>query len=193
MSKVSGSDSKNPLYCSFCGKSQHEVRKLIAGPTVFICDECVDLCMDIIREENKSSLTKSSDSIPTPIERLLTEDGIRIVKIFLHISADEQIRRFKDRVANTLGDEADTRIDGLLKLDQRLLGVELVVVGDYLQLPAGNAAVRIRPLGQILEGLEADLADARSAAGQGVDIGDLDGVLGNRGQRSDHCGYHSAE
>ena len=68
MSKVGGSDSKNSLYCSFCGKSQHEVRKLIAGPTVFICDECVDLCMDIIREENKSSLTKSSDSIPTPKE-----------------------------------------------------------------------------------------------------------------------------
>src|SRR5262245_61759546 len=68
MSKVSGSDSKNTLYCSFCGKSQHEVRKLIAGPTVFICDECVELCMDIIREENKSSLVKSRDGIPTPKE-----------------------------------------------------------------------------------------------------------------------------
>src|SRR5436305_1554755 len=67
MSKV-GSDSKNTLYCSFCGKSQHEVRKLIAGPTVFICDECVELCMDIIREENKSSLVKSRDGIPTPKE-----------------------------------------------------------------------------------------------------------------------------
>ena len=53
MSKSSGSDSKNTLYCSFCGKSQHEVRKLIAGPTVFICDECVELCMDIIREETQ--------------------------------------------------------------------------------------------------------------------------------------------
>jgi ATP-dependent Clp protease ATP-binding subunit ClpX len=66
--KVTGSDSKNTLYCSFCGKSQHEVRKLIAGPTVFICDECVELCMDIIREENKSSLVKSRDGIPTPKE-----------------------------------------------------------------------------------------------------------------------------
>ena len=55
MSKSSGGDSKNTLYCSFCGKSQHEVRKLIAGPTVFICDECVELCMDIIREENKTT------------------------------------------------------------------------------------------------------------------------------------------
>ena len=68
MTKVVGSDSKNTLYCSFCGKSQHEVRKLIAGPTVFICDECVELCMDIIREENKSSLVKSRDGIPTPKE-----------------------------------------------------------------------------------------------------------------------------
>jgi ATP-dependent Clp protease ATP-binding subunit ClpX len=71
MSKISGSgggESKNTLYCSFCGKSQHEVRKLIAGPTVFICDECVELCMDIIREENKSSLVKSGDGVPTPLE-----------------------------------------------------------------------------------------------------------------------------
>ena len=68
MNKVGGNDLKNTLYCSFCGKSQHDVRKLIAGPTVFICDECVELCMDIIGEENKSSLTKSSDSIPTPKE-----------------------------------------------------------------------------------------------------------------------------
>ena len=68
MSKVGGSESKNTLYCSFCGKSQHEVRKLIAGPTVFICDECVELCMDIIREENKGSLVKSRDGVPTPSE-----------------------------------------------------------------------------------------------------------------------------
>ena len=68
MSTNSGSDSKNTLYCSFCGKSQHEVRKLIAGPTVFICDECVELCMDIIREETKSTGFKSSDGVPTPRE-----------------------------------------------------------------------------------------------------------------------------
>jgi len=61
-------DSKNTLYCSFCGKSQHEVRKLIAGPTVFICDECVELCMDIIREETKSAGLKASDGVPTPKE-----------------------------------------------------------------------------------------------------------------------------
>jgi ATP-dependent Clp protease ATP-binding subunit ClpX len=65
---TNGESSKNTLYCSFCGKSQHEVRKLIAGPTVFICDECVELCMDIIREENKTSMVKSSDGVPTPAE-----------------------------------------------------------------------------------------------------------------------------
>jgi ATP-dependent Clp protease ATP-binding subunit ClpX len=68
MNKSSGGDSKNTLYCSFCGKSQHEVRKLIAGPTVFICDECVELCMDIIREEHKSARVKSRDGVPTPFE-----------------------------------------------------------------------------------------------------------------------------
>ena len=68
MSKTGGSDSKNTLYCSFCGKSQHEVRKLIAGPTVFICDECVELCMDIIREEHKSTLVKTHEGVPSPKE-----------------------------------------------------------------------------------------------------------------------------
>jgi ATP-dependent Clp protease ATP-binding subunit ClpX len=62
----SSGDSKNTLYCSFCGKSQHEVRKLIAGPTVFICDECVELCMDIIREETQASGLKAADGVPTP-------------------------------------------------------------------------------------------------------------------------------
>ena len=60
------SNNKNILYCSFCGKSQHEVRKLIAGPTVFICDECVELCMDIIKEENKDTFVKHQDGLPSP-------------------------------------------------------------------------------------------------------------------------------
>ena len=61
-------NNKNILYCSFCGKSQHEVRKLIAGPTVFICDECVELCMDIIKEESKDTLVKHQDGLPSPKE-----------------------------------------------------------------------------------------------------------------------------
>ena len=65
---MTNKNNKNILYCSFCGKSQHEVRKLIAGPTVFICDECVELCMDIIKEENKDVLVKHQDGLPTPKE-----------------------------------------------------------------------------------------------------------------------------
>ncbi len=68
--KITKEDAKSTLYCSFCGKSQHEVRKLIAGPTVFICDECVELCNDIIREENKSSFIKTAGSVPLPQEIL---------------------------------------------------------------------------------------------------------------------------
>ena len=68
MTKAAGTDAKSTLYCSFCGKSQHEVRKLIAGPTVFICDECVELCMDITREEHKIAFKTSKDGVPTPKE-----------------------------------------------------------------------------------------------------------------------------
>ena len=73
-------NNKNILYCSFCGKSQHEVRKLIAGPTVFICDECVELCMDIIKEENKSSFVKHQDGVPSPKEILSLKE--RLNKIY---------------------------------------------------------------------------------------------------------------
>jgi len=66
MTKTKGEDPRGPLYCSFCGKSQHEVRKLIAGPSVFICDECVDLCTDIIKEENKGLLIRSPEGVPPP-------------------------------------------------------------------------------------------------------------------------------
>ena len=77
MTKAASGNSKSTLYCSFCGKSQHEVRKLIAGPTVFICDECVELCMDIIREEHKISFVKSKDGVPTPKEiRAVLDDYV---------------------------------------------------------------------------------------------------------------------
>ncbi|GHF28755.1 ATP-dependent Clp protease ATP-binding subunit ClpX [Kordiimonas sediminis] len=72
MTDLSNNDSKNTLYCSFCGKSQHEVRKLIAGPTVFICDECVELCNDIIKEEGKAAASGSRSGVPSPLEILQT-------------------------------------------------------------------------------------------------------------------------
>ena len=68
MAKNSSSEGKATLYCSFCGKSQHDVRKLIAGPTVFICDECVELCMDIIKEEGKDSSNMMQSGVPSPKE-----------------------------------------------------------------------------------------------------------------------------
>lgn len=74
MTDLTNNDSKNTLYCSFCGKSQHEVRKLIAGPTVFICDECVELCNDIIKEESKGALSKSGDGVPAPLDILSVLD-----------------------------------------------------------------------------------------------------------------------
>ncbi|MBN9064020.1 MAG: ATP-dependent protease ATP-binding subunit ClpX [Rhizobiales bacterium 65-9] len=88
----SGGDGKSTLYCSFCGKSQHEVRKLIAGPTVFICDECVELCMDIIREESKTKLVQAKDGVPTPKEiRKVLDDYVigqdyakRVLSVAVH-------------------------------------------------------------------------------------------------------------
>ena len=76
--------NKTTLYCSFCGKSQHEVKKLIAGPTVFICDECVELCMDIIKEEHQSSITKNKEGIPSLF--LVIEDWCSSLRISIHSS-----------------------------------------------------------------------------------------------------------
>src|SRR5690554_1946759 len=107
MSKISnggGGDSKNTLYCSFCGKSQHEVRKLIAGPTVFICDECVELCMDIIREENKSSMVKSREGVPTPQEILKVLDdyviGQAYAKRVLSVAVHNHYKRLAHATKN---------------------------------------------------------------------------------------------
>ncbi len=105
MSKSSGGDAKNTLYCSFCGKSQHEVRKLIAGPTVFICDECVELCMDIIREETKNNLVKSSDGVPTPqdICKILDDYviGQQVAKRVLSVAVHNHYKRLNHASKNS--------------------------------------------------------------------------------------------
>ena len=97
-------NNKNILYCSFCGKSQHEVRKLIAGPTVFICDECVELCMDIIKEENKSSLIKHQDGVPTPKEICTVLDdyviGQKFAKEVLSVAVHNHYKRLNHETKN---------------------------------------------------------------------------------------------
>jgi ATP-dependent Clp protease ATP-binding subunit ClpX len=104
MTKSTGGDSKNTLYCSFCGKSQHEVRKLIAGPTVFICDECVELCMDIIREEHKTSMVKSGEGVPTPQEICTVLDdyviGQSYAKRVLSVAVHNHYKRLNHSSAN---------------------------------------------------------------------------------------------
>ena len=104
MSKTTGNDSKNTLYCSFCGKSQHEVRKLIAGPTVFICDECVELCMDIIKEEGKGSIAKSQEGVPTPQEICDTLDdyviGQKHAKRVLSVAVHNHYKRLNHATSN---------------------------------------------------------------------------------------------
>ena len=97
-------NNKNILYCSFCGKSQHEVRKLIAGPTVFICDECVELCMDIIKEENKSSFVKHQDGVPTPKEICNVLDdyviGQQLAKEILSVAVHNHYKRLSHETKN---------------------------------------------------------------------------------------------
>jgi ATP-dependent Clp protease ATP-binding subunit ClpX len=104
MTKSTGGDSKNTLYCSFCGKSQHEVRKLIAGPTVFICDECVELCMDIIREEHKTSMVKSGEGVPAPQEICTVLDDYVIGQYFakrvLSVAVHNHYKRLNHSTTN---------------------------------------------------------------------------------------------
>ena len=101
---MSEKNNKNILYCSFCGKSQHEVRKLIAGPTVFICDECVELCMDIIKEENKSSLVKHQDGVPSPKEICNVLDdyviGQKLAKEILSVAVHNHYKRLNHESKN---------------------------------------------------------------------------------------------
>ncbi|VAX05659.1 ATP-dependent Clp protease ATP-binding subunit ClpX [hydrothermal vent metagenome] len=117
MTKAKSGESKNTLYCSFCGKSQHEVKKLIAGPTVFICDECVELCMDIIREENKTSMTTSGEGVPSPADILKVLDDYVIgqsqAKKVLSVAVHNHYKRLQHA---TEGDDVELAKSNILLL-----------------------------------------------------------------------------
>ena len=101
---MSENNNKNILYCSFCGKSQHEVRKLIAGPTAFICAECVELCMDISNEGSKSSLVKHQDGVPSPKDICNVLDdyviGQKFAKEILSVAVHNHYKRLNHETKN---------------------------------------------------------------------------------------------
>ena len=173
MTKASGGDSKNTLYCSFCGKSQHEVRKLIAGPTVFICDECVELCMDIIREENKTNLVKSREGVPTPRDILKVLDDYVIgqdhAKRVLSVAVHNHYKRLS---ASTKNNEVEISKSNILLIGPTGCGKTLLAqtLARILDVPFTMAdATTLTEAGYVGEDVENIILKLLQAADYNVE------------------------
>ena len=167
-------NTKNTLYCSFCGKSQHEVRKLIAGPTVFICDECVELCNDIIKEENKTQVASKGEGVPTPQEimSVLTDYviGQEFAKKVLAVAVHNHYKRLNHAAAT--GDEVELAKSNILLIGPTGCGKTLLAqtLARILDVPFTMAdATTLTEAGYVGEDVENIILKLLQAADYNVE------------------------
>src|ERR1700755_689855 len=191
MTKAASGDTKSTLYCSFCGKSQHEVRKLIAGPTVFICDECVELCMDIIREEHKIAFVKSKDGVPTPREISEVLDDYVIgqdhAKKVLSVAVHNHYKRLNHATKNNDVELAKSNIllVGPTGCGKTLLAQTLARILDVPFTLADGTTRRAQTLARILD-VPFTMADATTLTEAGYVGEDVENIILKLLQNADY-------